>query len=691
MSDYTIKKSPWIKFIPAFGAILLLLLLATLAVLWFGVSSGGNDRPGRLATLVLSAVGEADAVVAGSPGADARLASLMTSIEGIRAELNVAGGAAARWGADPNWATVQQAVKQIQDRQSALASVTSVRAGIAEANTELLAAMGNLAASMSSSVLARNQRFLERFELNLVGLSQDLQRLTGSSADPQRAADGIADGMDYVDQIIRGLGGSDTGLGIASVGTSAAAELSELRDVFQQLQSELLPVIAVGEDLVIIEEQRQQLAAAAALLSQRYLALPDEGEVVGSYSLPVLLLGVGLVVLLLMLFAYYRAGDVRRAADIQAAQNERNQYAILRLLDELGSLADGDLTVEATVTEDITGAIADSINYAIEALRDLVLTMKDSAILVAAATKQTDATARHLVKSSETQSKQLAAASESTAHMAVSIEEVSGNAERASDVARHSVDVAHKGGDAVRRTIEGMNTIRETIQDTSKRIKRLGESSQEIGNIVELINDIAEQTNILALNASIQASMAGEAGRGFAVVADEVQRLAERSANATKQIEVLVSTIQSDTNEAVVSMERSTTDVVGGALLAENAGAALEEIEQVSNQIATLVHNISSSASEQTQAATGITRNMSVLKEIGAKTGQHIAITSNAISKLSELAAQLRKSVSGFTLPDQGQGTGVLDSAAVTRSLAGGALPQVSDELPVEKQQRRSV
>ena len=198
--------------------------------------------------------------------------------------------------------------------------------------------------------------------------------------------------------------------------------------------------------------------------------------------------------------------------------------------------------------------------------------------------------------------------------MAASIEEVSGNAERAADVARHSVEVAHKGGDAVRRTIDGMNTIRETIQETCKRIKRLGESSQEIGNIVELISDIAEQTNILALNASIQASMAGEAGRGFAVVADEVQRLAERAANATKQIEVLVRTIQTDTNEAVVSMERSTTDVVGGALLAENAGAALEEIEQVSNQIASLVQNISGSARQQTGAAQNIARNMQVLQ-----------------------------------------------------------------------------
>ena len=243
--------------------------------------------------------------------------------------------------------------------------------------------------------------------------------------------------------------------------------------------------------------------------------------------------------------------------------------------------------------------------------------------------------------------------------MASSIEEVSGNAERAADVARHSVDVAHKGGDAVRRTIDGMNTIRETIQETSKRIKRLGESSQEIGNIVELISDIAEQTNILALNASIQASMAGEAGRGFAVVADEVQRLAERAANATKQIEVLVRTIQTDTNEAVVSMERSTTDVVGGALLAENAGAALQEIEQVSNQIASLVQNISASARGQSTAAQNIARNMQVLREISAQSADSTSATSQAIAKLADLSAALRKSIAGFRLPGGTDTTGM--------------------------------
>jgi twitching motility protein PilJ len=344
----------------------------------------------------------------------------------------------------------------------------------------------------------------------------------------------------------------------------------------------------------------------------------------------------------------------RVSADAQRKETDRNQQAILRLLDELSSLADGDLTVQATVTEDITGAIADSINYAVDALRGLVTTINASAIQLDSATRQTQALSQHLAKASGAQSKQIASATESAASMAASVEEVSGNAERASDVARHSVEVAHKGGDAVRRTIDGMNTIRETIQETSKRIKRLGESSQEIGNIVELINDIAEQTNILALNASIQSSMAGEAGRGFAVVADEVQRLAERAANATKQIEVLVRTIQTDTNEAVVSMERSTTDVVGGALLAENAGAALEEIEQVSNQIASLVQNISGSARQQTGAAQNIARNMGILKEISAQTAESTSATSAAIAKLAELSAGLRRSAAGFRLPGSG-------------------------------------
>ncbi len=376
-----------------------------------------------------------------------------------------------------------------------------------------------------------------------------------------------------------------------------------------------------------------------------------------------------------MLFSYLRraaqlAAQAQRVAEAQRLETDRNQQAIMRLLDEMSSLAEGDLTVQATVTEDITGAIADSVNYAVEALRKLVTTISQSAIQLDGAARQTQALASHLTRASSAQSKQIGSATESIAAMAASTEEVSGNAERAADVARHSVDVAHKGGDAVRRTIDGMNTIRETIQETSKRIKRLGESSQEIGNIVELISDIAEQTNILALNASIQASMAGEAGRGFAVVADEVQRLAERAANATKQIEVLVRTIQTDTNEAVVSMERSTTDVVGGALLAENAGAALQEIEQVSNQIASLVQNISASARSQSAAAQNIARNMQVLREISAQSADSTSATSQAIVKLADLSAALRKSAAGFRLPGGTDTTGMHRSLTNTTATA---------------------
>ena len=394
-----------------------------------------------------------------------------------------------------------------------------------------------------------------------------------------------------------------------------------------------------------------------------------------------------------MLFSHLRraaelAAQAQRVAETQRLESERNQQAIMRLLDEMSNLAEGDLTVQATVTEDITGAIADSVNYAVEALRKLVTTISQSGIQLDGAARQTQALASHLARASSAQSKQIGSATESIGAMASSIEEVSGNAERGADVARHSVDVAHKGGDAVRRTIDGMNTIRETIQETSKRIKRLGESSQEIGNIIELISDIAEQTNILALNASIQASMAGEAGRGFAVVADEVQRLAERAANATKQIEVLVRTIQTDTNEAVVSMERSTTDVVGGALLAENAGNALQEIEQVSNQIASLVQNISASARSQSTASQNIARNMQVLREISAQSADSTSATSHAIAKLADLSASLRKSITGFRLPGGNEMSGrhrTLPDPAASQSVksqAGGTSAPAAPAAP---------
>lgn len=333
------------------------------------------------------------------------------------------------------------------------------------------------------------------------------------------------------------------------------------------------------------------------------------------------------------------------------ATNERNQQAILRLLDELADLADGDLTTTATVTEDFTGAIADSINFTVDQLRILVSQINDTAQKVSNAAEETQGTALHLAEASEHQAQEIAGASAAVNEMAVTIDQVSANASESASVAERSVKIANQGAEVVQNTIHGMDTIREQIQDTAKRIKRLGESSQEIGDIVSLINDIADQTNILALNAAIQASMAGEAGRGFAVVADEVQRLAERSSAATKQIEALVKTIQSDTNEAVISMEQTTSEVVRGARLAQDAGEALGEIETVSQELAELIQNISNAARQQAASAGHISNTMNVIQEITQQTNAGTTTTARSIGNLAGMAVDLRNSVAGFTLP----------------------------------------
>jgi twitching motility protein PilJ len=280
-----------------------------------------------------------------------------------------------------------------------------------------------------------------------------------------------------------------------------------------------------------------------------------------------------------------------------------------------------------------------------------VSTINETAVQVAAAAQETQATAMHLAEAAEHQAQQITSASAQINEIASSIDEVSKNSAESADVAQRSVQIAAKGAEVVRQTIQGMDNIRDQIQETSKRIKRLGESSQEIGSIVELINDISEQTNILALNAAIQAASAGEAGRGFAVVADEVQRLAERASNATKRIEALVQTIQSDTNEAVSSMEQTTAEVVAGARLAEDAGLALGEIEKVSNDLADLIQNISQAARQQSTAATNITATMSVIQEITTQTSHGANQTAESIGNLAQLAADLRRSVADFKLP----------------------------------------
>ena len=330
------------------------------------------------------------------------------------------------------------------------------------------------------------------------------------------------------------------------------------------------------------------------------------------------------------------------------ATNDQNQAAILRLMNELQEVADGDLTVHATVSENIIGAIADSVNYTVEELRGLVERVTTTAEQVTTASTHAQTISTDLLTATQQQSREILDASATVLKMASEINDVSKSANQSAEVARQSVAAARQGSTAVENAIKGMHEIREQIQETSKRIKRLGESSQQIGEITELISDITEQTNVLALNAAIQAATAGEAGRGFSVVAEEVQRLAERSAEAAKQIGALVRTIQTDTHDAVAAMEKSTQGVVEGARLSDAAGAALSDISGVSNRLAELIQEISFATELQATSANGVAHNIGHILSVTEHTQNGTMQTAESIRHLSMLAQELKNSVARF-------------------------------------------
>ncbi|MFP4079952.1 MAG: methyl-accepting chemotaxis protein [Ectothiorhodospira sp.] len=495
-----------------------------------------------------------------------------------------------------------------------------------------------------------------RLALTARDMRRDLSRVasgTGSAETARR----LRQGLETADEDLQALLDRVSPARLAQ-DSEAGRGLERIRSRMESLTPQVEGVLELAPRLAPVGEAADRLADGGEGLLSSLDGLRGAVEARASglhlWVIAGYILG-GLSVGTVGLLAYLFYQDAQHRLAVTTEQNRRNQRAILRLLDEMTNLAEGDLTVHATVTEDITGAIADSVNYAIDALRSLVTTINQTALQISNAAAKTQATALRLADASNRQASEITSASSAVTDMAGSIEQVSHSADASAEVAQKSVQIASKGALTVRKTIDGMDTIREQIQETSKRIKRLGESSQEIGDIVSLITDIADQTNILALNAAIQASSAGEAGRGFAVVADEVQRLAERSSNASKRIEALVKTIQADTREAVTSMEQSTANVVSGARLAFDAGDALAEIEGVSHQLADLIETISKAARQQSEVAQNISSTMDVIQEITMQTSDGTNETAVSIGNLASLSSELRRSVSGFKLPDAGR------------------------------------
>ncbi|MEQ1813158.1 MAG: methyl-accepting chemotaxis protein, partial [Candidatus Nitrotoga sp.] len=430
----------------------------------------------------------------------------------------------------------------------------------------------------------------------------------------------------------------------------SAPGLATIKEKYKKYREAAETVITSSHELIAAK------AASQALLSDIELLLAQAEPLTETYASTLknrvtfrIMIASGVATLILMIaFAIVYLIDLRRRTQEAEKTNRRNQDSILKLINEMGELADGDLTVHATVSEEITGAIADSLNYMIGELRNLVIDITNVSDKVARATGTAEVVTKEQLVASQKQSLEIQSAGQSVELITKSIQEVDASAMQSLQVANRTLAATEEGARAVQNTVVGMDEIRGQIQETSKRIKRLGESSQEIGEIVDLIADITEQTNVLALNAAIQAASAGDAGRGFSVVAAEVQRLAERSAGATKQISALVKAIQGDTQNAIAAMETSTNGVVNGAKLASVAGQSLREIEQVSRELADLIGSISVSTQVQTDMAHEVAIIMADILKITEQTSEGTKRTSASVTELAGLTTGLKSSVAGF-------------------------------------------
>lgn len=567
-------------------------------------------------------------------------------------------------------------VKKTAGRISSLWSSTSTQIDVVLAGRESSSYIKDIASdfaiNMSAIQQENNQIVAEMLRLNLpanqVALAQR-QNLLGERISRtvdrlievgggKNLTDNLSRDQQTFSRVLAGLKGGDRDLLLTAIANQGVQNnIARVEELFRTVGSQINEIEARIGDI----EKTKQAATAIYASSGDYGQAISQAEatlVTGPFDISSPLVGlisavaaIVFIIVISMMIGRRIYREANQNVSATEVQNEQNQAAILQLLDELADLADGDLRVQATVTESFTGAIADSINFSIDQLRSLVSQINETSGAVSSAADQTQNSVNQLSEAAKRQAEEIAQVSEAVNGMAVSIDQVSYNAAESSSVAERSVEIANKGASVVQNTIDGMDNIRGQIQETAKRIKRLGESSQEIGDIVSLINDIADQTNILSLNAAIQASMAGDAGKGFAVVADEVQRLAERSGAAAKQISALVKTIQSDTNEAVTSMEQTTSEVVRGTRLAQDAGVALGEIESVSSSLAEIIENISDAARQQAASAGKISNTMKSIEDITSQTTEGTQATVVAVGNLAEITNELRSSVTGFKLP----------------------------------------
>jgi len=555
------------------------------------------------------------------------------------------------------WDPIEQDVRTITEQSAGLSRLrrnedTLERAaallpGLAQ---QLLAAVGEQ--REAPPVVALVRQIVADTEL--FDFQQTRRRLSIDEPNPpiaQRFGRSVTDFQAKLRALRSGGQGPDAAAAARGAATQEKAEA--LERAFAPYATAVEDILAQLQGLARAKQASRSIFAASEALLQlpRSLAKPFAArEAVRTWLVTGAVAAAVLALLILLLMGRVFIADAERRAAENEAANARTQEAILRLLDDMGDLAQGDLTVQAHVTEDVTGAIADAVNYAVEEMRRLVQGIIDVTSQVATATTDAQRTSGELLNAAQRQSQEITESSSAIERIARSVGEVSGRAAESATVAGHSLRATAQGAEAVQSAIRGMGTTREQIQETGKRIKRLGESSQEIGEIVDLIGDITEQTNVLALNAAIQATSAGPAGRGFTVVAEAVQRLAERSAEATKQIGAIVKTIQTDTQDAIDAMERSTQGVIEQTRLADAAGRALGEIDEVTRRLAALIEAISTATHEQAASAERITATMSDILRITELTMQGTRRTADSTAQLAELALDLKQSVAGFKL-----------------------------------------